>query len=111
MAPILQDFADHRDADQYAIEWLTKTLNWSHEPPRSHDCKIYNSSNPKEYVGEIKFSLEVWPKEKAKIMSVGPKREEPNRNPFLPEPTGRIHWYDSFYNIAVPSLLLSSFSS
>lgn len=110
-APILQDFADHRDADQYAIEWLTKTLNWNHEPPHSHDCKIYNSSNPKNIVGEIKFSLEVWPKEKAKIMSVGPKREEPNRSPFLPEPTGRIHWYDSFYNIVIPSLLLSSFSS
>ena len=35
-------------------------------------------------------SVQIWPKDKATLMPVGGGRNEPNTNPFLPPPVGRL---------------------
>jgi len=36
------------------------------------------------------FSIQIWPKDKALAMPAGPMRTEPNTNPYLPPPVGRM---------------------
>ena len=43
-------------------------------------------------MGEICYSIQIWPKEKALVMPVGAARSEPNTNPYLPPPVGRLKW-------------------
>jgi hypothetical protein len=42
--------------------------------------------------GEICYSIQIWPKEKALVMAAGAARSEPNTNPYLPPPVGRLKW-------------------
>jgi len=41
-------------------------------------------------MGSICYSIQIWPKDKATAMNVGPGRNEPNTNPFCPPPVGRL---------------------
>ena len=41
-------------------------------------------------MGSIAYSVQIWPKDKAVLFNVGSARNEPNTNPFLPPPTGRL---------------------
>ena len=41
-------------------------------------------------MGSICYSIQIWPKDKATLMPVGNARTEPNTNPFLPPPVGRL---------------------
>ena len=41
-------------------------------------------------MGSIAYSVQIWPKEKALLMPVGAARNDPNTNPFLPPPVGRL---------------------
>eukprot|EP01035_Chromulina_nebulosa_P030538 gene30538-40576_t len=41
-------------------------------------------------MGEICFSIQIWPKDTAIMQPVGAARNEPNTNPFLPPPVGRL---------------------
>ena len=36
--------------------------------------------------------MQIWPKDKALVMPSGAARTEPNTNPYLPPPVGRIKW-------------------
>jgi len=42
--------------------------------------------------GQIKVSFELVPKDQALRCPVGKGRDDPNIDPFLPPPVGRIHW-------------------
>ena len=42
--------------------------------------------------GEICYSIQIWPKDKALVMKAGAARSEPNTNPYLPPPVGRLKW-------------------
>ncbi len=44
------------------------------------------------------YSVQLWPKEKAVVMPQGAARNEPNSDPFLPPPVGRMSfsWYDEY---------------
>ena len=42
--------------------------------------------------GEVCYSIQIWPKDKALVMPVGAARSEPNTNPYLPPPVGRLKW-------------------
>jgi len=57
------------------------------------DC-YHNKKGGKseEKCGSIRFSFEILPLEVAKLGLVGQGRSEPNVNPYLPPPVGRIHW-------------------
>jgi hypothetical protein len=41
-------------------------------------------------MGSICYSIQIWPKDKAIVMPAGAARTEPNSNPFLPPPVGRL---------------------
>ena len=43
-----------------------------------------------EYTGKVRIQVDVLPKDYADMNKVGEARQEPNINPFLPPPTGRI---------------------
>lgn len=43
-------------------------------------------------MGSICYSIQIWPKDKATAMAVGPARTEPNTNPFCPPPVGRLQF-------------------
>lgn len=43
-------------------------------------------------MGRLKMSLEVYPKKEAEANPVGAGQSEPNINPFLPKPFGRIEF-------------------
>ncbi len=45
-----------------------------------------------ELRGEVLLSIEILPKSSATAAPVGLGRSEPNVNPYLPPPTGRMKW-------------------
>eukprot|EP00808_Paulinella_micropora_P002257 g75447.t1 len=47
---------------------------------------------PGQKMGRIEMSLELLPKATASQMPAGLGRSDPNSNPFLPAPEGRINW-------------------
>ena len=49
-----------------------------------------HNGGPSKPMGAICYSVQIWPKEKAIIFPVGSARTEPNTNPFLPPPVGRL---------------------
>ena len=65
------------------------------DPPDSQWLKLSvtdkntGETTPK---GEICYSIQIWPKDKALVMPVGAARSEPNTNPYLPPPVGRLKW-------------------
>jgi len=106
--PIIHDIADFRDPDEAILESLRKYTEgfnlWSTSTfPHSHKIEIFrvnhNSKDRKpKSVGTVIYSVQVWPKEKAKSMPVGQGRKEPNHSPYLPPPTGRMKWYHYHYH-------------
>merc|ERR1711871_441248 len=65
------------------------------DPPDSQWLKLSvtdkntGETTPK---GEVCYSIQIWPKDKALVMPVGAARSEPNTNPYLPPPVGRLKW-------------------
>ena len=51
------------------------------------------------YAGQIRVSLDIVPYAKAMANNVGKGRTEPNHSPYLPPPTGRLHWSWNPFNI------------
>lgn len=51
-----------------------------------------NKDGKKVTMGRLKMSLEVFPKKEAVANPVGQGQSEPNINPFLPKPFGRIEF-------------------
>ena len=65
------------------------------DPADSSWCKLTKTDHNADPVttvptGEVCYSVEIWPKDKAVCMPVGSARNDPNTNPFLPPPVGRI---------------------
>jgi hypothetical protein len=52
-------------------------------------------------MGSICYSIQIWPKDKAIVMPAGAARTEPNSNPFLPPPVGRLKfsWFVSLFSV------------
>ena len=63
------------------------------DPPDSEWIKIGKTNHNTgafEPMGSVCVSVQLWPKAKAAMMPVGAARSEPNSNPFLPPPVGRL---------------------
>ena len=71
------------DVDPEDSEWL-------HFEKANH-----NDPTKPESMGYVAYSLQIWPKDKATVMPVGSAQMEPNNNPYLPPPVGRLKfsWY------------------
>jgi len=41
-------------------------------------------------MGSVAYSVQIWPKDKANVMQAGQGRGDPNQDPYLPPPTGRL---------------------
>ena len=68
---------------------------WDIDPPDSdwiHLQKKDHNTDKVTPMGSVAISLQIWPKEKSLAMPSGAARNEPNANPFLPPPVGRIKW-------------------
>jgi hypothetical protein len=60
-------------------------LSWYHLEQRDK-----NDPTKVTPMGSICYSIQIWPKDKAIVMPAGAARTEPNSNPFLPPPVGRL---------------------
>ncbi|CAM9677192.1 unnamed protein product [Hapterophycus canaliculatus] len=50
------------------------------------------STGQKEQMGKCLLGVQIWPLEKAEQQPVGNGRNDPNNEPFLPPPTGRLRF-------------------
>ncbi|CAK4072437.1 unnamed protein product [Aphanomyces euteiches] len=84
--------AQQRDNDAI-LSIKEATGLWDHNPTDSTWIKmerLNRATGVKEPMGAVCISMELVPIEKAKIQSVGFGRSDPNNNPFLPPPSGRL---------------------
>ena len=51
-----------------------------------------HNTGVREPRGQLCVNIQLWPKDKAIVMPVGARRDEPNTNPYLPPPVGRLKW-------------------
>ena len=51
-----------------------------------------HNTGVREPRGQLCINIQLWPKDKAIVMPVGARRDEPNTNPYLPPPVGRLKW-------------------
>ena len=68
---------------------------WDIDPPDSdwvHLTKKDHNTDKITPMGSLAISLQIWPKDKANALPSGPARNEPNVNPMLPPPVGRLQW-------------------
>ncbi|OQS01372.1 hypothetical protein ACHHYP_01203 [Achlya hypogyna] len=66
---------------------------WDNDPTDSTWIKmerLNRETGQKEAMGAVCISMELVPVEKAKVMTVGFGRSDPNNSPFLPPPAGRL---------------------
>lgn len=90
---------DEEEEDDGELKELLSTFKsmtglWEDDPQDSAwlDLAFHDHNHPEKFkpMGSICYSIQIWPKEKATIMPVGAGRNEPNNNPFLPPPVGRL---------------------
>lgn len=67
------------------FSYLSGVIRWYHLENRDK-----NDPTKVTPMGSICYSIQIWPKEKSLVMPVGGARNEPNTNPFLPPPVGRL---------------------
>jgi hypothetical protein len=68
---------------------------WDIDPADSdwvHLSKKDHNTDKITPMGSVCISLQIWPKDKANALPAGSARNEPNTNPFLPPPVGRLKW-------------------
>ena len=91
------------EAEQDEEEELKETVDsfknmtgiWDIDPPDSDWVNISKKDHNTGAVtpmGSVAISIQIWPKDRATAMPAGAARNEPNSNPFLPPPVGRIKW-------------------
>ena len=51
-----------------------------------------HNTGVREPRGQLCINIQLWPKDKAIVMPVGARRDDPNTNPYLPPPVGRLKW-------------------
>mmetsp|Transcript_4768 Transcript_4768/g.4826 ORF Transcript_4768/g.4826 Transcript_4768/m.4826 type:complete len:122 (+) Transcript_4768:234-599(+) len=84
---------------------------WEIDPSDStwiHLDNLDHETGLREPMGRVCYGIQIWPKDKAMIMNVGNGRSQPNQDPFLPPPSGRLQFsWNPFYmcmQICGPSL-------
>ena len=88
------------DDDEEEVKDLVRSVKdmtglWDEPPPDSDEYQIskHDHNEHKDIkMGSIFYSVQIWPKDKALAMPAGAARNEPNSNPFLPPPVGRMKW-------------------
>jgi len=86
------------DEDQEMKDMVTTFKNltglWDIDPEDSawYHLETRDKNDPSKVtpMGSICYSIQIWPKDKATLMPVGNARNDPNTNPFLPPPVGRL---------------------
>lgn len=91
-APVSQD-----EEDQNALVKSIKNATglWDMDPDDStwlYMDRLDHETGVREPQGKICYSIQLWPKEKGQVMPVGAGRQEPNNDPYLPPPTGRLQF-------------------
>merc|ERR1711871_572202 len=102
--PLLDDDAAARqremdDEEKEAAEtasWLKSLAGIpGNDPADSKWLKLDvldHNTGVREPRGQLCVNVQLWPKDKAIVMPVGARRDEPNTNPYLPPPVGRLKW-------------------
>jgi len=87
---------EDEDVKETATSIKNMTGLWDIDPEDSSWAKIYShdhNSGETALMGELCYSVQIWPKDKAAVMRVGAARSEPNTDPRLPPPVGRMKFY------------------
>ena len=50
----------------------------------------FDKKGKREITGKIRLQIDIYPKDQAEANKVGEARQEPNCNPYLPPPIGRL---------------------
>ena len=84
---------------EYYDEYLAKDkgmkgLEFESEDPRQFWVELRGRKDGKNGVlmGKLKMTIDIFPKQEAELNKVGAGQSEPNVNPFLPKPFGRIEF-------------------
>lgn len=64
---------DFKDEDSFWVQLVTR-----------------DAKNAIEHTGKVRVRIDIYPEAQAEMNKVGEARSEPNANPFLPPPIGRI---------------------
>lgn len=91
--PKTQQQEEDAELKEFVNQIKEMTGLWDIDPPDSSwlpMTRMNHNTGVVEPMGKLAYSVQIWPKEKAKVMAVGSGRSEPNSNPFLPPPTGRL---------------------
>ena len=85
------------EEDQNALIKTIKNATglWDMDPDDStwlYMDRLDHETGIREPQGKICYSIQLWPKEKGMVMPVGSGRQDPNNDPFLPPPTGRLQF-------------------
>lgn len=95
--PAKTDEEKQDDEDEELKDAITQVKNmtglWDIDPEDSEWLKISQKDHNTDKVtpmGQICYSIQIWPKDKANLFPVGSARTEPNTNPFCPPPVGRL---------------------
>ncbi len=96
-APEEEEEPSKEEEDQETQDMITSIKNmtglWDIDPPDSvwiHMDRLNHQTGVREPMGSLCISIQLWPKEKAVVMPQGAARNEPNSDPFLPPPVGRM---------------------
>jgi hypothetical protein len=90
-----------KEAEDDEVKELVSSIKamtglWEDEdPPDSDWLNLTSRDHNTEKVearGQVCWSIQIWPKDKAIALPVGQGRNEPNNNPYLPPPVGRLKW-------------------
>jgi hypothetical protein len=85
---------DAQEMKDMVTSFKNMTGLWDIDPDDSAwyhlETKDKNDPTKVTPMGSICYSIQIWPKDKATVMAVGAARSEPNTNPFLPPPVGRL---------------------
>jgi hypothetical protein len=88
------DEEDASELQELLATFKSMTGLWEDDPLDSKwlDLASHDHNHPEKFkpMGSICYSIQIWPKDKATVMPVGAGRNEPNNNPFLPPPVGRL---------------------
>jgi hypothetical protein len=96
-----QPLVQPQAADEDDLEDMREMINglkemtglWDMQPPDSdwfHMTRRNEETGEHEPMGSLCYSLQIWPKDKANVMAAGSGRSDPNNDPYLPPPTGRL---------------------
>lgn len=83
----------------YFDDYLSKELKWKNltfvtDEPRQFwvDLTTKDEKGKLKVTGRLKLQIDLLPKKEAELNPVGEAQSEPNVNPFLPKPFGRIEF-------------------